>query len=208
MKEPFVNIDTLIEQTKLLGDMELQAYLSSLSEADRREFVMENVGETVREVDKNKSSKFNELFDQAIGADNSVVSAAYYVARTRDLNNLARDVDSLAAKHITVSEVNNDLVNRQHEINEWSNSNKLDTLYVIQVLFVCLSLIGILAALFSMGMITKTPFLAISMFLLVIFVIVLIMKWRFTSVIRDEQYWNKMKFKPKPSLTINPQCPT
>jgi molybdopterin converting factor small subunit len=208
MKEPFVNIDTLIEQTKLLGDMELQAYLSSLSEADRREFVMENVGETVREVDKNKSSKFNELFDQAIGADNSVVSAAYYVARTRDLNNLARDVDSLAVKHITVSEVNKDLVNRQHEINEWSNSNKLDTLYVIQVLFVCLSLIGILAALFSMGMITKTPFLAISMFLLVIFVIVLIMKWRFTSVIRDEQYWNKMKFKPKPSLTINPQCPT
>ena len=208
MKEPFVNIDTLIEQTKLLGDMELQAYLSSLSEADRREFVMENVGETVREVDKNKSSKFNELFDQAIGADNSVVSAAYYVARTRDLNNLARDVDSLAAKHITVSEVNKDLVNRQHEINEWSNSNKLDTLYVIQVLFVCLSLIGIFAVLFSMGMITKTPFLAISMFLLVIFVIVLIMKWRFTSVIRDEQYWNKMKFKPKPTFTINPQCPT
>jgi len=208
MKEPFVNIDTLIEQTKLLGDMELQAYLSSLSEADRREFVMENVGETLREVDKNKSSKFNELFDQAIGADNNVVSAAYYVARTRDLNNLARDVDSLAVKHITVSEVNKDLVNRQNEINEWSNSNKLDTLYVIQVLFVCLSLIGILAALFSMGMITKTPFLAISMFLLIIFVIVLIMKWRFTSVIRDEQYWNKMKFKPKPSLTINPQCPT
>ena len=167
MKEPFINIDTLIEQTKLLGDMELQAYLSSLSETDRREFVMDNVGETVREVDKNKSSKFNELFDQAIGADNNVVSAEYYVARTRDLNNLAKDVDSLAVKHISVSEINNDLVNRQHEINEWSNSNKLDTLYIIQVLFICLSLVGVFAALFSMGIITKTPFLAVSAFLLI-----------------------------------------
>lgn len=208
MKEPFINIDTLIEQTKLLGDMELQAYLSSLSETDRREFVMENVGETVREVDKNKSSKFNELFDQAIGADNNVVSAEYYVARTRDLNNLAKDVDSLAVKHISVSEINNDLVNRQHEINEWSNSNKLDTLYIIQVLFICLSLVGVFAALFSMGIITKTPFLAVSAFLLIVFLIVLIIKWRFTSVIRDEQYWNKMKFKSKPLVNMKAQCPT
>ena len=50
--------------------------------------------------------------------DNSVVSAAYYVARTRDLNNLAKDVDSLAVKHISVSEINNDLVNRQHVCRE------------------------------------------------------------------------------------------
>ena len=142
MKEAFLNIDSLIEQTKLLGDMELQAYLSSLSESERREFVMENVGETLREVDKSKSSRFNELFDQAIGADNNVVSAAYYVARTRDLSNLARNVDDLAVKQINVSEINGDLANRQNEINEWSNSNRLDTLYVMQVIFICLSLIG------------------------------------------------------------------
>lgn len=208
MKEPFINIDTLIEQTKLLGDMELQAYLSSLSESDRREFVMANVGETLREVDKSKSSRFNELFDQAIGADNNVVSAAYYVTRTRDLSTLARGVDDLAVKHINVAQINGDLVNRQNEINEWSNSNKLDTLYVIQLSFVCLSLIGLLAALLSMGIITRTSFLAVSAVLLVLVLIVIIIRWRFTSVIRDEQYWNKMKFKSKPLVNMKAQCPT
>ena len=208
MKEPFINIDTLIEQTKLLGDMELQAYLSSLSESDRREFVMANVGETLREVDKSKSSRFNELFDQAIGADNNVVSAAYYVTRTRDLSTLARGVDDLAVKHINVAQINGDLVNRQNEINEWSNSNKLDTLYIIQLSFVCLSLIGILAALLSMGIITRTPFLAVSALLLVVVLIVIIIRWRYTSVVRDEQYWNKMKFKPNPNIKITAKCPT
>ena len=208
MKEPFINIDTLIEQTKLLGDMELQAYLSSLSESDRREFVMANVGETLREVDKSKSSRFNELFDQAIGADNNVVSAAYYVTRTRDLSTLARGVDDLAVKHINVAQINGDLVNRQNEINEWSNSNKLDTLYVIQLSFVCLSLIGLLAALLSMGIITRTSFLAVSAVLLVLVLIVIIIRWRYTSVVRDEQYWNKMKFKSKPLVNMKAQCPT
>jgi hypothetical protein len=208
MKEAFLNIDSLIEQTKLLGDMELQAYLSSLSESERREFVMENVGETLREVDKSKSSRFNELFDQAIGADNNVVSAAYYVARTRDLSNLARNVDDLAVKQINVSEINGDLANRQNEINEWSNSNKLDTLYVMQVIFICLSLIGFLAALLSIDIINNTMFLAISLFLLVAVLILIIMKWRYMNVIQDERYWNKMKFKPPPYVKVNPVCPT
>jgi hypothetical protein len=208
MKEAFLNIDSLIEQTKLLGDMELQAYLSSLSESERREFVMENVGETLREVDKSKSSRFNELFDQAIGADNNVVSAAYYVSRTRDLSNLARSVDDLAVKQINVSEINGDLANRQNEINEWSNSNKLDTLYVMQVIFICLSLIGFLAALLSIDIINNTMFLAISLFLLVAVLILIIMKWRYMNVIQDERYWNKMKFKPPPYVKVNPVCPT
>lgn len=208
MKEAFLNIDSLIEQTKLLGDMELQAYLSSLSESERREFVMENVGETLREVDKSKSSRFNELFDQAIGADNNVVSAAYYVARTRDLSNLARSVDDLAVKQINVSQINGDLANRQNEINEWSNSNKLDTLYVMQVIFICLSLIGFLAALLSIDIINNNVFLAISLLLLIAVLILIIMKWRYMNVIQDERYWNKMRFKPPPHVKVNPVCPT
>jgi len=208
MKEPFINIDTIIEQTKLLGDMELQAYLSGLSDPERREFIMENVGEALREVDKSKSSRFNELFDQATGADNNIVSAAYYVARTRDLSNLARGVDDLAVKQINVSQINGDLINRQNEINEWSNSNKLDTLYVIQVLFVCLSLIGVFAALLSIGIINMSLFLGISTAILILVSIIIITKWRYTSVIRDERYWNKMKFKPNPNLNIKAKCPT
>jgi hypothetical protein len=208
MKEPFINIDTLIEQTKLLGDMELQAYLSGLSDPERREFIMENVGEALSEVDKSKSSRFNELFDQATGADNNIVSAAYYVARTRDLSNLARGVDDLAVKQINVSQINGDLVNRQNEINEWSNSNKLDTLYVIQVLFVCLSLIGVFAALLSIGIIQMSLFLGISTAILILVSIIIITKWRYTTVIRDERYWNKMKFKPSPNLNIKAKCPT
>jgi cell division protein FtsW (lipid II flippase) len=124
------------------------------------------------------------------------------------LSNLARSVDDLAVKQINVSEINGDLANRQNEINEWSNSNKLDTLYVMQVIFICLSLIGFLAALLSIDIINNTMFLAISLFLLVAVLILIIMKWRYMNVIQDERYWNKMKFKPPPYVKVNPVCPT
>ena len=61
MKEAFVNVDTLIDQTKLLGDMELQAYLTSLSDSQKNEFISSNVGETIRAVDASKAARFNDL---------------------------------------------------------------------------------------------------------------------------------------------------
>jgi hypothetical protein len=42
MKEPFVSLDTLIDQTQLLSDMELQSYLANLSSSQRTDFVVSN----------------------------------------------------------------------------------------------------------------------------------------------------------------------
>jgi len=45
MKEPFVSMDTLIDQTKIIGDMELQAYLASLGNSQKADFINSNIGE-------------------------------------------------------------------------------------------------------------------------------------------------------------------
>jgi DNA-binding phage protein len=207
MKEAFANVDSLIDQTKLLGDMELQAYLTSLSDSQKNEFITSNVGETIKAVNASKAARFNDLIDQATGADNNIVSAAYYVARTRDLSNLAKEVDTMTVKQLTASEINNGVAGRQNEINEWSNFNKLDTLYVMQVLFISLSLIAILTFLLSNGSIGQTLFAFLSYTIAALAILMLVIRWRYTNVVRDGRYWHKAKFARQPNTFVAPICP-
>jgi len=69
MKEPFVTIDKLIEQTKIIGDMELQAYLISLGESQKTDFINSNINDTMKAVSLNKSTRYIDLMDQVTGAD-------------------------------------------------------------------------------------------------------------------------------------------
>jgi hypothetical protein len=99
---------------------------------------------------------------------------------------------------------------RQKEINEWSNSNKLDTLFFLQVLFLTLTFISSMVFLNSRGL--------ISSYLLNLFIVlssafavfVLITRARYTSVLRDGRYWNKMRFGQNmnpPKFKTPSRCP-
>jgi len=209
MKEAFINVDMLIDQTKLLSDMELQAYLASLSESQKRDFISSNVGDTINTVDQNKSAKFMDLLDQTTGADNNIVSAAYYVARTKDLTGLAKDVDNMTSNQLTVIDINGNLAGRQNEINEWENSNKLDTLYIMQILFISLSMVGIFAFLLTKGIISSALFGFLSYTIAAVSVVMIIIRWRYTNVSRDTRYWHKARFpRQKGGTYIAPICPT
>jgi hypothetical protein len=203
MREPFVDISTLIDQTKLLSDMELQAYLSSLGQSQKGDFLASNVQQTINAVNKQKSAKFTDLMDQVTGSDNNVTSAAYYIYRTKDLKDFANDVDIMTSNQIKTAEINREVALRQNEINEWANSNKLDTLYFLQVLFICLSFVGILIFLMSNGFINSSVFTILTYSIAVIAAIMLVVRWRYSRYSRDGRYWNKLNFGKIKGVSTN-----
>jgi len=142
-----------------------------------------------------------------IGADNNVTSAAYYVARTRDLTDFAKDVDDMMVNQLNATDINAGLANRQHEINDWSNFNKLDTLYIMQILFVSLSFVGILAYLLSIDAIGHPLFAFLSFSTAAVSVLMLIFRWRYTNVARYGRYWHKARFPTQPNKFAAPVCP-
>lgn len=194
MKEPFVTIEKLIDQTKIIGDMELQAYLSSLGESQKTDFINSNINDTIKAVSTNKSMRYIDLMDQVTGADNNITSAAYYLSRTRDLTDLAKDIDKVTQSQLGIAEINAGLGLRQGEINEWANHNKLDTLYFLQILFISLSLVGILAFLLLNGSINQGLFTFLCYIIAIIVVVILLLRWRYTRVARDSRYWHKTRF--------------
>jgi hypothetical protein len=89
---------------------------------------------------------------------------------------------------------NIDLATRQIEINEWSYNNKMDTLFVFQILFISLLFVSILMIFKSYG-IVGGPFVWYSlMVVLIIVVMTIINRSMYTVNRRDYTFWNKRKF--------------
>jgi hypothetical protein len=89
---------------------------------------------------------------------------------------------------------NIDLASRQIQINEWSYNNKMDTLFVFQILFMSILFVSILMALKTTGMIGGA-FIWYSMAIVIfIVVIIIINRSLYTQNRRDLRLWNKRRF--------------
>jgi hypothetical protein len=87
-----------------------------------------------------------------------------------------------------------DLTNRQIEINEWSYNNKMDTLFVFQLLFISLLFASILIALNKQG-IVGAPFVWYSVIVVALIdIIIIINRSIYTNNWRDQRFWNKRHF--------------
>jgi len=188
------DISKLVDSTQSLTDLELKAYLTSLTPAEQSELITKNNNTAVTNSAANKSVNFTAANQAVLSSDNSITSAAYYLLRTQNLTSLANDMYKITDKQATEATVNKTLANRQYEINEWSNSNKLDTLYFLQILFITLTFTATLLFLQKNGAIPTYLFSLLSFLAVVFALLVLILRWRFTAVKRDGQYWNKQRW--------------
>ena len=125
------SLANVIADTQALSDLELQSYLAGLNTDQTAALIADNIDTIKRQVSAVKATNFTNANQQLVTADNGITSAAYYLLRTHDLQQLATDVNNLTTKQATEISINKELANRQYEINEWSNSNKMDTLYFV-----------------------------------------------------------------------------
>lgn len=91
-------------------------------------------------------------------------------------------------------EYNIDLATRQIEINEWAYEDKMDTLFVFQVVFIGLLLVTILFYLKDVGIFPSSFVWYIIFILALIIGIIIINRASFTARRRDKRYWNRRRF--------------
>lgn len=97
-------------------------------------------------------------------------------------------------------EYNSQLANRQTEINEWSYNNKMDTLFVFQLLFISMLIICILM-MFSYRGIIGRHFVGYTFGILVLInILVIINRSMYTNNIRDKHLWDKVLFNGNQAL--------
>jgi|LauGreSBDMM110SN_4_FD.fasta_scaffold58146_2 hypothetical protein len=96
---------------------------------------------------------------------------------------------------------NRDLSSRQAEINEWSYHNKMDTLFVFQLIFISLMTVALLHALSSQGYVGSGFVMYTMGILAFIMVIVIVNRYVYTRTTRDKRYWNRRRFGPDAGIS-------
>jgi len=95
---------------------------------------------------------------------------------------------------MSTDQYNIDLANRQIEINNWSYNNKMDTLFVFQILFMAILFISILMGFKTTGLI-GSAFIWYSLVVITILVVIIIVnRSMYTNNRRDTRLWNKRRF--------------
>ena len=98
-------------------------------------------------------------------------------------------------------EYNKDLAKRQTQINEWSYNNKMDTLFVFQLMFISLLFVGILLSLKGQGIVSG-PFVWYSMgIVLILNILIIVNRSMYTNTKRDSKYWNRRHFNGDNNLS-------
>lgn len=200
MREGFTGLSVaqLASATQQLADIQFQQYIAA-----NPGFASAQVGKAMDIIRPDKINAYSSAMDAVTGVDNSLTSTIDYYAKADSLQNLATNIQNATADQISASTVNAGLVKRQAEINEWSNFNKLDTLYFMQLMFIILTFIIIFSFLKTNGFISNSLFILLSSILGIIAVIVLILRARFTNINRDSRYWHKNRFPSEPGSSNN-----
>ena len=96
---------------------------------------------------------------------------------------------------MSAEEYNMQLLNRQIEISEWTYNDRMETLFVFQILFIALMIVAIILYLRGAGMLGKA-FVGYSIALLLLVVIIIITnRAMYTNRIRDKRAWNRRDFE-------------
>jgi len=192
MKEPFVDISNIITETQTLSDLELQTYLNSLGPSNT--FAGNQVDAAVDDALLAKSGAFRDNIDKLAAGDNNVYNASKYYINAWDLKNAATTLDNAAQASITANSAGTNENTRQYEINEWANSNKLETLYILQLILVFVTFACVLLFLNINGVVNSSLFKLLTAIVGFIIVVIILVRARYTSAVRDGRYWDKSRF--------------
>lgn len=100
-------------------------------------------------------------------------------------------------------QANMDSATRQRMVNEWEYNHKLDLLFSLQLLFLGLMIVAILASLAKYGLFTFTFVTYVAVLVLIIVGIIWVLRSRYTQNIRDRFFWSKRNFSGDGQIPSN-----
>jgi hypothetical protein len=145
------NLQSVTDLTRLVQDVQYTTALRGMTETEKQNYFDTQKQELLGDILKDREGTFQKTFVDANRNNSIQHSLFFYQQRNRDLQNMGDILKNQNESAIGTTKFNNQLATRQYEINEWTYNNKLDTLFVFQILFVTLVLTASLAYIHRMG---------------------------------------------------------
>lgn len=191
------NLQSVTDLTRLVQDVQYTSALKGMTEQQKQSYFEAQKQELLGDILKDREGTFQKTYTDAVKNNTVQHSLFFYQQRNRDIDTLGKAIQNQNEAAIGTTKYNNQLATRQYEINEWSYNNKMDTLFVFQIMFVTLLLTAALVYLNSLGFLSTTILGLVVGILLFVDIAVLINRFNYTQKVRDKRYWNKRQFEKK-----------
>ena len=170
-------------------------------------YLANNKNAIVSDVMSQRSDNFNKVYNDSLSASNTQNSIMYYLTRNKDFDNVQRELLKRSQYDAQSIVHDKDLAQRQYEINEWSYGNKLDTLFILQMILVSLLLLSPLLYFSRQGIVPTSVLTGVGILFAIIIALTIAVRAQYTIYSRDQRYWNRRQFDKKGGPTIpTPNC--
>lgn len=202
------NLSSIIDVTNLFQDVELATAIGQLKQdpAKLQQFLQEQQDRIYEDVVKQKDTTYQKVYGDLKRASDSQDAVIMLDKRSRELADFQRQLYENQAKSAGTITEDKNLAGRKYEMNQWSVSNKNDTLFVFSSLFILLSSLILLTLLWRGLLISSALYGSLSGLLILIFIFMVIYRANFTNIWRNNRYWNRRNFEGKYGKIPVPLC--
>lgn len=191
------NIESINNLTRLVQDVQYSSALREMTPEQKDTYFRSQKDELMNNILAEREGTFTKMHTDAQRNNAIQTSLLFYQQRNQDLKEMGGAFDGQNKSAIETAKYNNQLATRQYEINEWSYNNKMDTLFVFQLLFVSLVISALVVYMSRIGLFGNALVGLIVGILLVIVILVLVVRAIYTARSRDQRYWNRRQFNKK-----------
>ena len=203
------NLQSVSDLTRLVQDVQYTSALKGMNATERQNYFDTQKQQLVDGALDERQSTFQKVYTDAVRNNSIQHSMLFYHMRNRDLDDMGKAFNASNKGAVDVATNNKNLASRQNEINEWTYGNKLDTLFVFQILFMTVLLSSGFVYLQKLGFYSPALLGVLTGLLLFIDIVIIINRVNWTSRVRDQIYWNRRQFghfnKDAPAT---PVCPS
>ena len=203
-----MSLDQNIRDVFRLQDVELANAMNTLKgdPAKLSQFITARKAQLYNTVTKEHSDNFQKVYGDLGRAADTTKNIMYYHVRNKDLDRTQEAVFKRAAMDADNATYDSQVAKRQFEINEWTSSNKLDTLFFFQLLFIGLTLLAPLLYMSRTGMIPNGVFYGVSLLIVIALVLTVAVRAQYTEKSRDLRFWNRRRFQTMGGPPTPPTC--
>lgn len=203
------SLESTIRNTQTLQDIELAEAMNRLKSnpTELRAWLQSQQERVYNDIVKQKEDTFSKVYGDFERATKVEESILMHNKRSRELSDMVDSVYQNQEKTANAVVQDKNLSKRKHEMNEWSVGNKQDTLFVFSSLFILLSGLLLLTGIWRMGLISSSLWVALAIPLILVFLLIILSRWRYTDTMRNKRYWNKQIFEGKSQKITIPSCP-
>jgi ABC-type transport system involved in cytochrome c biogenesis permease subunit len=175
-------------------DTSLSDALNGMTSAQLKVYIAENKGDLRNTLTNNMATAFLPSLSNTSSAANNYDILSNYTINSKNLDTTLADLKGQQAANMNIANRNVATASRFREIKEWYYNNKLDTLFVFQLIFISILILAVLAYLMKMNLIGVGVVGAMVGILLIVNVLVIANRAIYTDKVRDKRYWSKRAF--------------